>query len=216
MGRTDGPTAPEHLHENSHHRFNNSVFLVFLRLLAGRAATTAYVKQLRSSGATDSKPPQLPEGTQFALVRRALLIDTSGRVVPTALTESIQLRVDRQSFHEFRLSRPALFADRVGGLRPLGAEERDFKTGFGAHPMDEFELRQGEDSFRRRQFPVRGTCNACHGDRFPAFRAGIAQEGDLFRPFPVSEMPDEDVAAAAVKWREGQPSWTALRKLLAE
>jgi hypothetical protein len=216
VGRTDGITAPEHLHEDRDHLFNNSVFLVFLRLPAGRAATVAYLKQLRSFDPKDPKLPQLPEGTQFALVRRALLIDTSDRIVPTALTESVQLRVDRQSFHEFRLSRPPLFAGRSGGLRPLGADEGDFKTGFGAHPMDEFELHQGEDSFRRRQFPVRQTCIACHSERFPAFRAGIAQEGHQLRPFPVSEMPDSEVAGAAVKWKEEQPSWAALRKLLAE
>jgi hypothetical protein len=216
VGRTDGITAPEHLHEGRDHRFNNSVFLVFLRLPAGRAATVGYLKRLRSFGPTDPKLPQLPEGTRFALVRRALLIDTSHRVVPTPLTESVQLRVDRKSFHEFRLSRSALFAGRAGGLHPLGPDEGDFKTGFDAHPMDEFELRQGEDSFRSRQFPVRGTCIACHGERFPDFRAGIAQEGDQLHPFPVSEMPNSKVAGAAVKWKEGQPSWTALRKLLAE
>jgi hypothetical protein len=216
VGRTDGVTAPEHLHEDRDHRFNNSVFLVFLRLPAGRAATVAYLKRLRSFDPKDPKPPQLPEGTQFALVRRALLIDTSGRIVPTALTESVQLRVDRRTFHEFRLSHSPLFAGRAGGLRPLGPDEADFKTGFDAHPMDEFELDQGTDSFRRRQFAVRRTCVACHSERFPDFRAGMAPEGDQLRPFPVSEMPASEVAGAAVKWKQGQPSWTALRKLLAE
>jgi hypothetical protein len=216
MGRTDGPTAPEHLHENEHHRFNNSVFLVFLRLPAGRAATVAYLKQLRSFDPMNPKVPQLPQGVQYALVRRALLIDTSHRVVPTALTESVQLRVDRRSFHEFRLNRSGLFAGQAGGLRPLGLDEGDFKTGFDAHPGDEFELRQGKVSFRRRQFPIRPTCIACHSERFPAFRAGIADESNQFRPFPVSEMPVSKVTGVAVKWKTGQPSWKGLRKLLAE
>ena len=216
VGRTDGPTAPEHLHENSHHRFNNSVFLVFLRLPAGRAATVAYVKQLRSFDPKDPTVPHLPEGVQFALVRRALLIDTSHRVVPSALTESVQGRVDRRSFHEFRQSRSSLFAGKAGGLRLLGSDERDFKTGFDAHPMDEFELGEGETSFRKRQHRIRRTCIACHSDRFPAFRAGIADDRDQFRPFPVSEMSASKVAGAAVKLKEGRPSWTALRKLLAE
>jgi hypothetical protein len=82
VGRTDSITAPEHLGEpeRTENRFTNSVFLVFLRLPPGRAATV------------DPKLT-LPEGTQFALVRRALLIDTSHRVASTTLTESVQVRV---------------------------------------------------------------------------------------------------------------------------
>src|SRR5262249_5743136 len=60
VGRTDGITAPEHLREDRDHRFNNSVFLVFLRLPAGRAATAEYLKHL----------PNFPDGTEVALVRR--------------------------------------------------------------------------------------------------------------------------------------------------
>jgi hypothetical protein len=215
VGRPDGLVAPQHylLGEN---RFTNSVFLVFLRLPPGGTATVDYLKQLRSFDPQAPKLPELPEGTQFALVRRALLIDTSHRVVPSALTESIQLRVDRQSFHEFRVSRSALFGGRAGGLRPVGADERDFKTGFAAHGMDEFEFRQRGYVFPGRQQIIRQTCTACHSERFPAFRAAIGDEGDKLRPFSVSEMPNTKVAGAAVKWKEGEPSWTALRKLLAE
>jgi hypothetical protein len=115
-GRTDGVTAPEHLREDRDHRFNNSAFLVFLRLPGGRAATAEYLKQL----------PPFPKGTEVALVRRALLIDTSHRVVPSPLTESVQLRVGGLGT-EFRLSRAQLFTGRAGGLRPLGAREDRFR-----------------------------------------------------------------------------------------
>jgi hypothetical protein len=48
VGRGDGIAAPEHLREDGGNRFTNSVFLVFLRLPAGRAATLDYLKQLRT------------------------------------------------------------------------------------------------------------------------------------------------------------------------
>src|SRR5262249_45276918 len=113
VGRTDGPTAPQHLNESGMNRFTNSVFLVFLKLPDGRDATLDYLKRLRefdkplllpnpdekSRGAFRFLPnpavPQFPKGAEVALVRRALLIDSSRRVVPGPLTESIQLRVMR-------------------------------------------------------------------------------------------------------------------------
>src|SRR5262249_896459 len=112
VGRTDRITGPEHLREDRDHRFNNSTFLVFLRLPGGRPATAEYLKRL----------PQFPKGTEVALVRRAVLIDTSHRVVASPLTESVQLRVGDVPA-EFRLSRVQLFAGRAGGLRPLGPDE---------------------------------------------------------------------------------------------
>src|SRR5262249_52803776 len=116
VGRPDGPVAPEH-YLRGENRFTNSVFLVFLRLPAGRAATVDYLKKLRSfsepaavktdgdrGNVPNPKLPELPDGAEFALVRWALLIDSSHRVAATPLTESVQLRV-AQSFHELRLSR---------------------------------------------------------------------------------------------------------------
>jgi hypothetical protein len=208
VGRTDSITAPEHLAEpeRTENRFTNSVFLVFLRLPPGRAATVAYLKQLRSVD------PKLPEGTQFALVRRALLIDASHRVAPTTLTESVQVRVDRQSFYEFRLSRSQLFAGSAGGLRALGSDESDFKTGFGAHSMDEFERFQSGLPLMK-QWPIRRNCSICHDSRFPEFRSAMTAAGGKL---PVSKMSESDVAGAAVKWKEEQPAWTVLRRLLAE
>ena len=47
VGRTDGRTAPQHLRDDNN-SFTNSVFLVFLHLPEGRAATVNYLKQLRS------------------------------------------------------------------------------------------------------------------------------------------------------------------------
>jgi len=38
-------------------------------------------------------------------------------------------------------------------------------------------------------------------------------EGDQTRPHPLSEMTVAEVSEAAVRWKEGRPSWTALRRV---
>jgi hypothetical protein len=208
VGRTDGITAPEHLREDRDHRFNNSALLVFLRLPGGRAATAEYLKHL----------PPFPKGTEVALVRRALLIDASHRVAASPLTESVQLRVGDVPA-EFRLSREQLFVGRTSGLRPVGPDERDFKTGFGAHRWDEFEYRQEGRSFPDASLqPVKQLCSACHTrERFPDLRSGSPDDkGAKPRPDLLEEMSVAAVGAAAVKWKEQQANWIALRKLLAE
>ncbi len=105
LGRTDGLTAPFHVRE-----VTNSVFLIFLKLPGGRDKTLAFLKALAAFDKpmflanNDEKnqrsftylpnpaQPKWPKGTEVALVRRALLIDSSRRVVASPLTESVQLR----------------------------------------------------------------------------------------------------------------------------
>jgi hypothetical protein len=205
VGRTDGPTAPFHLREGGDSRFTNSVFLVFLKLPGGRDKTLEFLKTLAAFDKplllanADEKTkrsfthlpnpalPQWPKGTEVALVRRAMLIDSSRRVIASPLTESVQLRamstdapalkaetIDKiaarkgtggQAFAEFRLSRVELFGGKTGGLRDV-SEERDFKTGFNSHPWDEFDQPPNKDRpFPQRAMPFannRASCIACH------------------------------------------------------
>jgi hypothetical protein len=206
LGRPDGPVTPEHLREDGGNPFTSSAFLVFLRLPDGRAATLAYLKRLRAfnepvlvraeDGERRSQPflpnprlPAFPPGTEVALVRRALLVTIPPAPVPSALTESVQVRVYRevpdmtaqtldaalgggtaanrrarawQSFQEFRLNRGLLFAGRAGGLHAVGPDEHDFDTGFGAHAFDEFEAHFTGQSFTGPRFAVTENCFACH------------------------------------------------------
>jgi hypothetical protein len=179
VGPSSEPVAPSHVNDEGPGK--NSVFLVFIRLPGGRDATLKYLDRLRSfdeplwmdTPDPAMKPflpsypnpdvPQFPAGTQVALVRRALLIDSSGEIIPSRLTESVQLRIYRQvgemtpqvfldahrteesffaragqDFRELRLSRAALFSGRAGGLMPIGQDERDFPT-FSAHGSDVFD-----------------------------------------------------------------------------
>ncbi|PWT84227.1 MAG: hypothetical protein C5B57_05250 [Blastocatellia bacterium] len=175
VGRPDGPVAAQHVRDAGPAK--NSVFLVLIRLPDGRSATAAYLEQLRSFngplwvGSRYPNPdlPPFPVGTQLALVRRALLIDSRGQIVPTTLTEQVQIREYReirrmtaqefddahrideymferagQEFREYSLSRAALFEGRSGGLLPLDTLDRFFLT-FSAQGFDEFEIRSADD-----------------------------------------------------------------------
>jgi hypothetical protein len=134
-----------------------------------------------------------------------------------------------QSFQEFRLSRSLLFAGRAGGLRAVGPDERDFSTGFHSHAWDEFEAFEKRPPVPERpfteasQFPIRKDCSACHSlpgvssfNSYFNYRSNLVNSDAVARPFSLSERPVSEVAAAAVKWKEGRPNWTALRKLLPE
>jgi hypothetical protein len=84
-----------------------SVFLIFMRLPGGRAATLDYLKTLASfrkpwlldpetrRPVPNPEIPQFPTGTQLALVRRMVLIDANGEFRPTNIVEDLQIRVHR-------------------------------------------------------------------------------------------------------------------------
>ena len=120
-----------------------------MNLPGGRQSTLDYVKKLmwfpepwvrepnfssfpyaRPPVALNPELPQFPQGTKVALLRQTVLIDNQGNLVPTRLTESLQIRVFRldpkeamfsdranQDLFELRLRRKDLFAGRAGGLR---------------------------------------------------------------------------------------------------
>ena len=258
LGRADGPIAPMHVRDEN--PFTNSAFLLFLRLPGGRAATLAYVDELRSfdeplmirahRDALIPNPdvPQVPHGTEIALIRRALLVASPANLIASPLTESIQLRRYRQVpsitaellhetstggattrhpleswqiFQEFRFSRPQLFTNDSGGLRVVSRDERDFKTGFGAHPWDEFERASTADE----PFPDRGhvnvkqSCVVCHSlpgvysfNSFFNFRT--ATDPERARPAELIEMKPSAVLRTAVSWKEERPEWKYLRSLI--
>jgi len=145
--RTDRLAAPEHV------RFTKgrSLFLTLVRSPEGRQTTEAAVKKL-----------EFPTGTQVALLRRIFLIDTTGALRPTRLTESLQLRVFQEPYRnhpafEFALRRADLIARRSGGLRPIGEEDVLYFNfgGVGGDQVgfpDPFEVRlHRRPGLRRRQ-----------------------------------------------------------------
>jgi hypothetical protein len=125
--------------------------------------------------------PQFPVGTEWALVRRLCVIDGQGRIRPTSLIESIQLRrydsIDAlrvkpdgssvasgrpaQQMFEFDMDRR-----HEGALKALALGEVDFQfVHFMSQGGDPFEL-----TFSNERTPnpasVRGaalaTCHECH------------------------------------------------------
>jgi hypothetical protein len=74
-----------------------------------------------------------------------------------------------------------------------------------------------------RPFTVRETCFFCHVlpgvysfNSLQDFQSGMVRDGDKLRPLPLSDQPVSEVTGTAVRWKEGRPNWTSLRKLLAE
>ena len=169
-----------------------STFNALLRHPQGREAGIAYLKRLsefpepyissrdergRQQLALNPKLPQLPAGTQVALLRRALLIDAEGKLAPTNLVETVQLRVylidpasakakrEDQSVHELNFSRRDLFADPRRALHAVGPADEDIlNVQFAGHGIDWIEAppnRPGET--RRLRYPVMSSCFSCHG-----------------------------------------------------
>jgi hypothetical protein len=177
--------------------------------------------------------PQFPLGTQTALVRQMLLIDKEGELATTQVTESVQLRVfrmivgaqpeirrpgepDPQDTYEFTLGRAPLFAGKSGGLRPLGRDEKDFRTQLLVHGYDEFELQDNLPFEKHMGQPMR-SCLGCH-DRpgiysIRSYTGGDYPRGPYYLP-NLQEGRDADTQGllSAMRKRE-QYSWGLLRGL---
>jgi len=197
----DAPLARTH----AQHFDGRSIFSVHLRLPGGRAETLDYLERLREFSAPrveweapegfipglagpvlvlNPRTPQLPAGSAVALVRRMLLVDRDGDLVPSALVESVQIRLFRgfgeppqigeileedprpfQRMVELELDRERLFRGEAGGVRAVEADERGFLI-FLSHGWDPFDRPAGSEGIvgpeqlRSRRFEQ---CNQCHG-----------------------------------------------------
>jgi hypothetical protein len=227
-----------------------SAFRVFLRFPEGRRATVAYFARLRDfprPWVLTREPgrkqdtlvlnpglPQFPVGTQAALVRQMLLIDSEGNLATTRVTESVQLRVYRvidgaraddrrpadpgsQDVYEFTRSRALLFAGKAGGLRPLGRNDRDFRTQLLVLPADEFELQDTSPFGEGRMGQPLQSCLGCH-DRpgiysFRSYTGGEYPRGPYYLPdLQQGHSADEQGRLSALRKRE-QYSWGLLQGL---
>jgi hypothetical protein len=181
-GHSAQPTAIVHF-------TGRSRFLVFMKLPQGRDTTLAYISTLRSSYEPLIRDesgqeflnlalPQFPVGTEVALVRQMIALDTVGKLVPTRLTESVQIRVYHaitpgtkymnyingpsshdQDFFEFQMRRQQLFAGQSGGLVAVAPNQTEFAT-FSTHGSDPFD----ENSPLKEEGVVLKRCPACHSD----------------------------------------------------
>ena len=187
------PIVPQHTAE-----LGRSTFTVLWNVPGGSVETVKYLQtlwnfpepfvademfQFARNGEVRAKLnpalPPIPEGTRIALVRKMLLIDDSGAIVPSDLIESIQLRgFPGQAFSELKMSRAALFAGTSGGLRVVSADERDFIT-FSAQGVDPFEHASETASFTHRELDG---CISCHHVNFEPATATVLSLRQMLRP----------------------------------
>jgi hypothetical protein len=168
------PAAIQHVKATQ----GRAVFYALVNLPAGRQATLAYLRKLaefpqpyawndmykvypyaRAAVTVNPEVPQFPAGTQAALLRRMILINSSGEPVVTPITESIQIRVYAMDPKEVQLDRPG---DQHFYEMALVPEDL-FKGTGGLH------VRNGEPTARRltfaraNLFSQGSNCRNCHG-----------------------------------------------------
>ena len=191
-----------------------SVVLIFLRLPGGGEKAEAYLKTLESVRIGTDEIPQIPAGTQVALLRRMLLFDKNGTIRPTPITESLQIRVYQDlkapdSF-EFTLGRKELFESRMG-LDAVGPEEINY--------FDVGLVRESARDPFENSTPGRGpspvvlkSCITCHaGPGIWGFRSMFVEQYD----HPAMCVPDDlnDQLEEAIEEAQKTYAWGLLQGL---
>jgi len=226
--------------------------LIYLRLPGGRQPTQDYLKRLAAfrtpwtPGKQDTAhniaqhpallqldlhvhpdTPQFPEGTQLALVQRAMLISDQGEILLSPLVQSVQLRAHMDVGLQLRHDGPpdvSMFGQAVaefvlapkqwmqGGtpLRAVRRKEIRYTTFFssGRDPLE-------HPDERKRDFPRLLSCRACHsssgihamnsyGEQF--------QERHLLPPRFYASRP-ADVGKVTARQKRKMYSWGLLQGL---
>jgi hypothetical protein len=205
-----------------------SAFYVFYRVPPDRQATLNFIEALkaaRPSQATATTVPlntsshgatTVPENTIVGLVRQMLLIDTEGKIIPTPIIESVELRVLLSSMiqddYQFNFSRLQLFDGKAGGLYAIGPDDREF-TVFMDHGSDIFENK--DIHWEQAQVVTLQSCQNCHLREDT--NTIISYSRDRF-PLPSGELPaltETDARTEArlvIAWKQSQQNWQTLRK----
>jgi hypothetical protein len=182
--------------------------------------------------------PQFPTNTEWALVRRMCVIDTEGRIQPTPITESIQLRRYQnvesnipdprisanfvQQFFEFELDRR-----QTGVLHSIGQDEGEFNALqlFG-RGMDPFESsfrnssreQQPRDSVTLQTKELK-TCFECHSSRgifsVKSYTRDLSFPSSSQRPANLMPLIIEREETDTIDWKQQQFSWGLLQGLWA-
>ncbi len=244
VGVNAGLVAPVHVSDFG----GRSVVQILLRLPDGRPATLSYLEQLHSfkrpwiyveSAAADreqlvmnSALPQFPAGTQWALMRRMCVIDADGRIQPTSIVESIQVRrylvvrpgialsiderANAQQVLKFVASR-----GQSGNLREVLEGERDF-TQFRSVGVDPFEFHEERrvsrdaSDFREWQKDVLKSCFQCHqhsGIHSVQSYTRIFGHPQWLRPPELIESDQDREGLETVQWKHRQYDFGLLQGL---
>jgi hypothetical protein len=229
-GAFPGPSGPVH----TRHYQGRSPFLVFLQLPGGRKATLNYLHDLNRAtsklvGDDSSHLPQFPVGTVAALLRQMTVIDDTGRIQVTPLTQTLQMRVYRlvgsevtdhknsQAAVKFRMKRESLFADGHQGLEAIDWSE----------PL-RISLLQHNDVYERKSadFYIKTTmqsCIACHSCGGATVQSVFTYQQDDWVPgaqqFAMNQLrltATNPVAEAkrTLAWKRERKEWGMLKGLL--
>lgn len=228
-----------------------SWFAVYIRCPGGRQATLDYLQALnlhrtpwvQSPGALgagragvlrlnpllpDPRTPQFPAGTMVALVRRMMVIDDGLNLVPTAVTQGMELRVyvrapapgrigaqlsnflERQRVFKIAMRRRELLAGRSGGLQAVIPGEREYQ--FLSQPM-------GVPRATYLQGPVvLETCAVCHlGEGIfsvDVYYQNFVPEHPSNPQLPPMSSQLQSAEGEAATWKGGQFNWGLLEGLL--
>jgi hypothetical protein len=228
------PTALTHVHFVG----GRSAFFVFVNLPEERRATLEYLQKLNTlphpvgpspnrTAALTSNPNLPPSGTKLALVRQMLLIDDSGKMRPTRLIESVQIRVVRgvaeedNDFFEFSLHRKELF-DGNSGLRAGKSDQVTIPIFNRTHDEDLFSIPGRVGALREtvakriRKEPVtenlRLDCVVCH--KRPEIASASAFFHDRSPELTASERANE--VERIIRWKGEKYNWGLLQGLIEE
>lgn len=162
--------------------------------------------------------PQFPVGTMWALVRRAILVDTQGNLVVSPLVESVQVRVYREvEFTEISPVRQAYFEWELS--------RRKLLSGSGFHQTEgrdlaysQFLAGLGVGGPGDPTTPAATLCFSCHhapgifsvNSRSFPFSAGLPNPSALPPVFRVSSA--KSISEASLKAAK-QPGWEKLKSL---
>jgi hypothetical protein len=223
------PTALTHVHFAG----GRSTFFVFMNLPGGRQTTLDYMQKVNAFPATSGPQGRLltsssgalpaPSGTQFAIVRQMMLIDDKGKMRPTRLIESVQIRVVRgnmekeSDFYEFTQHRKELFDGK--GLRAVKSDEVTIPV-FNVRDEDVLDLPRSVR--QKREAAVKGEgrvtenlrigCTSCHT------QSGIASVSSFFHDRPpgltASERGPE--VERVIRWKGEKFNWGLLQGLATE
>ena len=210
MGRTGGPIALSHTKEFPF--LGRSVFLVFVRAPEGRQSTLDLIESLNTE-------PQsvLTLGLDVALVRRMLLIDNQGELIPSPLIETVQIRHFNpgQIFHEFELSRKQLLAESTGSLQL----NKELFLLFFSHG-DVLEM----ENIPEFEATIPHICKGCHFEDPPLPNPGNIQSILSYSrnnfPLPDNQRPVlisttwANETQTVIEWKYGHDTWRALEALL--
>jgi hypothetical protein len=163
--------------------------------------------------------PQFLAGTMWALVRRAVLVDTQGSLVVSPLVESVQVRVYREvEFTEISPVRQAYFEWELS--------RRNLLSGSGFHQTESRDLAYsqflagvGVGGPGDPKTPAATLCFSCHhapgilsvNSRSFPFSADLPNPSALPPVFRVSTRAS--ISQAALKVAGEQPGWQRLREL---